>query len=368
MKSKSSLSYGVWRSGVLLLVLSADILAWSGLRTENVRPQIQEKKPTSKQNKSNEFHEDLKSLAVQDSNFLPPKLTLLERTEGKNARYHTEHFRVIFRPGEPQELFVILPEGVKNPPIGLYMFSYPETVARFQSELWAQSAVGRGHAAIGFSSGVSGDGANRSLSRDEFLKELPKNLVQSSHDIQLVLNYLASRGDLNLDRVGVYGSGSGASAAILASAADSRIKVLDVFNPWGAWPEFFAKSSMAPAERRDSFVKPEFLQSVAGCDPVAWFAKSRARSVRIQDVRQQDWVPTGAQERIEDAAPAFAEVNQFEDYRILLEMQGSGMVFSWIQEQLLPDAKPQTVVEKSKRTHYFVGKGHTLGEPASPPH
>src|SRR5262249_14307011 len=160
------------------------------------------------------------------------------------------------------------PKGVQNPPVVVYLYSYPETVARFEVEPWILSAVGQGYAAVGFSSGVTGDGENRALPRDVFFGRLGTNLVRSAHDIQLVLDFLASRRDVNLDRVGLFGSGSGAAAAILASAVDSRIKVLDLYGPWGAWPEFFTNSSFLLAEKRGAFVTTEYLESLAWIDPV----------------------------------------------------------------------------------------------------
>jgi hypothetical protein len=40
--------------------------------------------------------------------------------------------------------------------------------------------------------------------------------------------------------------GSGASIAILASAADPRIKVLDTLDSWGDWPVWLADSPFVP--------------------------------------------------------------------------------------------------------------------------
>jgi hypothetical protein len=354
----------VLRSGTRLVVLIAVLIPSSALQSKQILAQDLQKNTarSPRQIEFSDFQEDLNSIDVKASKFPAPDVALLERTNGKNGVYHSEHLRVTFRPRVPQDLYVILPVAARNPPVVLYMYSYPETVARFQLEQWVLSAIGQGYAAVGFSSGVSGDAAIHGLTKEEFLAQFPQNLLRSAHDIQLVLNYLAGRGDLNIDRVGISASGSGASAAILAAAVDSRIKVLDVFDAWGAWPEFFAKSSVVPADKRTSLVTPEYLQSLAWSDPVAWFPKCRARSVRLQDVRQQELVPIAAQLKIEDASPGFAEVNQFEDHRILLEMQGPGRIFGWVQSQLLPDAKPQTAAEKAKRTHYFVGKGHTISE------
>src|ERR1035441_1223230 len=49
------------------------------------------------------------------------------------------------------------------------------------------------------------------------------SLALTVHDVQMVLNYLETRGDLDMSRVGMFGQGSGGAIAVLAAAADSRI-------------------------------------------------------------------------------------------------------------------------------------------------
>jgi cephalosporin-C deacetylase-like acetyl esterase len=58
--------------------------------------------------------------------------------------------------------------------------------------------------------------------REWFISELQESLATSAHDVQMVLNYLASRNDLDMSRVGMFTAGSGANIAILASAVDAR--------------------------------------------------------------------------------------------------------------------------------------------------
>src|SRR5260370_10713091 len=93
----------------------------------------------------------------------------------------------------------------------------------------------------------------------------------------MVLNYLDSRNDLDVNRVGVFTQGSGASIAILASAVDSRIRVLDALDPWGDWPTWMATSPFVPAEERADYVKPAFLQKVAPLEPIDWLPKTQAK-------------------------------------------------------------------------------------------
>jgi len=103
-----------------------------------------------------------------------------------------------------------------------------------------------GFAAVGFVSALTGHRYHDRPWREWFLSELQENLAKTAHDVQMVLDYLESRSDLDMSRVGMFGQGSGASIAILASAADPRIKVLDVLDPWGDWPTWITTSPLYP--------------------------------------------------------------------------------------------------------------------------
>jgi len=46
--------------------------------------------------------------------------------------------------------------------------------------------------------------------------------------VQMVLNYLETRGDLDMSRVGMFGQGSGATIAVLASAVDTLDRLLEL--------------------------------------------------------------------------------------------------------------------------------------------
>jgi len=46
-----------------------------------------------------------------------------------------------------------------------------------------------------------------------------------------------TRGDIDMDHVGMWADGSGAAIAILAASVDPRIKALDLLDPWGDWPK-----------------------------------------------------------------------------------------------------------------------------------
>jgi acetyl esterase/lipase len=189
---------------------------------------------------------------------------------------------------------------------------------------------------------------------------LQESLASSVHDVQLILNYLAGRGDLDTSRVGMFGQGSGGTIAILASAADPRITALDVLTPWGDWPDWLQTSKLVPGAERANYLTPEFLALAAPLDPVKWLPQSKARSVRIQNVRHDGVVPDVCEERVESAAPEFAEIDQYGDSRAFYPYAVGGKIFDWLIAQLQPGAKPQEVADKSQQVHYFPAKAEPI--------
>jgi len=77
----------------------------------------------------------------------------------------------------------------------------------------------------------------------------------------MILNYLEKRGDLDMDRVGMFGQGSGGAIAVLAAQADTRIKVLDLLNPWGDWPDWLKNSPHVPEDERAAYLNDHLLKT-----------------------------------------------------------------------------------------------------------
>jgi hypothetical protein len=140
--------------------------------------------------------------------------------------------------------------------------------------------------------------------KEWFISELQECLATSAHDVQMVLDYLATRDDLDLTRVGMFAQGSGASIGILASAVDPRIKVLDALDPWGDWPIWMASSPFVPEEERAEYVKPEFLRKAATLEPIVWLPKIQAPKFRLQDAIFETNTPKTAKEKLRAAVPA----------------------------------------------------------------
>jgi hypothetical protein len=114
-----------------------------------------------------------------------------------------------------------------------------------------------------------------------------------------------------MNRVGMFGMGSGASIAIMAARADSRIKTLDLSDPWGDWPDWLRESPVVPEGERSKYLTQEFLKSVAPLDPVAYLPSLKTQSVRLQQTLTERATPKVAKERIVGAVPDPSELVKY---------------------------------------------------------
>jgi len=312
------------------------------------------------------YQEDFAVLPVE-KNSLKLDLAVLGEVDDKpGLPYVRERWHLEWRPGDPIDVYILKPRGVEKPPVVLYLYSYPQDTDRFKTDSWGGYATGNGFAAVGFVSALTGHRLERRPPAETFFTELPESIGGSVHDVQMILNYLATRKDLDLDRVGMFGQGSGGTIALLAAATDARIKAVDVLTPWGDWPTFIGKSSFIPSEDRLKINNPEFLAKMKPLDPLEWIARIKARSVRMQDVRKDGHMPDAAQANLEAAAPDFVEINQFGDAAALVPAAANGRLLEWIKASLEPDRKERAAADKAQRIHFYPARmpaGSPLGEP-----
>ena len=248
-----------------------------------------------------------------------------------------ELVRVQWRTGDPIDLYIVRPAGVVNPPVILYLYGYPTEAVRFLDPAFCKTVTKKGFAAVGFSSRLTGQRYHDVPMKTWFVSELQHSLVGTAHDVQMVLTYLQERGGFDISRIGVFGEGSGGTVALLTASVDSRIKAVDVLDPWGDWPSWVAGSRMIPDGERASYLKPDFLQSVAALDPVSVLPGLSHTPLRVQ---QSLWnsskTPASARERIAAALPPSAVLARYNDEHQYFEAVGhDGKMLDWIQSTLV---------------------------------
>jgi cephalosporin-C deacetylase-like acetyl esterase len=154
--------------------------------------------------------------------------------------------------------------------------------------------------------------------------------------VQMVLNYLAARGDFDMSRVGMFGQGSGGSIAVLAAAADPRIKALDLLDPWGDWPDWLKYSPEITEAERANYLTPEFLGKVAKLDPVSYLPQLTSQHVRIGYILDDGVVPRLPRDAMLGAAPKSADVVRYRNTADHVNAFHTDGLSGWIRAQLQP--------------------------------
>jgi hypothetical protein len=250
--------------------------------------------------------------------------------------YVRELVRVQWRAADPIDLWIMRPKTAAKVPVILYLYSYPTEDNQFRNDGWAKRATANGYAAVGFVSALTGQRYQMRPLRQTFVTELPESLGSTVHDVQLILNYLEDRGDMDTDHVGMFGMGSGGTVAILAARADRRIKTVDVLDPWGDWPDWLKESPEVSEEDRARLVTPEFLKSLEKLDPVAYLPSMRPERIRLrlQQTLSEQLTPRVAKDRIANSAADPRFVTRYADTKILMDSWQSNGLSGWIKEQL----------------------------------
>jgi hypothetical protein len=275
--------------------------------------------------------ESFSSLSLKDSDLHSEPPLLGSKEETKN--FIRELWQVRWRPNDAIDLYVIRPVGVKNPPVVLYLYGFPTNTDRFKDDGYCQRVTQNGVAAVGFVSALTGHRGEYRPPKQWFVSELQESLATTVHDVQMILNYLDSRSDLDMSRVGIFGQGSGGAIAILAAAADSRLKALDLLDPWGDWSDWLAKAPVVPQQERPDYLKADFLKRLEPLEPARFLPELKSRSLRMQFV-DENGEPKEAIEKLKAAAPSSAKVVHYQSGLQFRGAVAGGNLFVWIASEL----------------------------------
>jgi hypothetical protein len=285
--------------------------------------------------------EDFSTPSLETSNLRPARALIGSKSDSDSG-YSVELDEVQWRWGDPIDLYIMKPAGVEKPPVILYLYGYPSDTKIFKNPKFQEFVTKDGFAAVAFVTALTGHRYHDVPLKEWFVSDLQRCLAMSAHDVQEVLNYLDKRGDLDMNRVGMLGQLSGASIAILASAVDPRIKVLDTLDPWGDWPTWMATSPFVPKDERPNYVQADFLKKVAPLDPVEWMPKVQAKKFRLQQRSFENETPAACKQKLQAAASPDATTAWYKTREEFAASIGSGgsKGLDWIKNQLRGLAKP----------------------------
>lgn len=238
-----------------------------------------------------------------------------------------------WRPLDRIDLYIIKPRKVANPPVALFCYSFPSTTKRFLDNSFCERLAAQGFAAVGFDSALTGDRIYTRPMREWFVSEMRESLVTTVHDVQQIIHYLASRGDLNTNKIGFFGTGSGATIGLLSATVEPRIKAVDMVNPWGAWNDWVKNSAQIPDTERAKYLNGKFTKGIADLDPVVNFKKTSAK-LRLQIVESDPITPEAAQRKIWKSFPASQTKTSYADNDDFYRAISAGRLFDWLGDQL----------------------------------
>jgi len=263
---------------------------------------------------------------------MPPSVAEVQRDE--QPGFVRQLLRVEWRLTDPVDVWVIRPNVPGKVPVILYLYDYPDAGEHFRDNGWCKRATADGFAAVGFVAALTDYRFRFRPLRQWFVSELAESLGTTAHDVQLLVNLLADRGDMDMDHVGLFGMGSGATIAVLAAHADPRIKTLDLLDPWGDWPDWMKESPVVPDDERPKYLRPEFLKSVAALDPVAYLPALKTRGLRLQQTLSEPETPKIAKERIAAALPNPSELVKYGNARDLFKAWEVTGLSGWLKQQM----------------------------------
>lgn len=272
-------------------------------------------------------------LAVDRAQFLKTAVEIGETAV--YPAYTEELLRVRWRQHDPIDVSIVKPPGIAKPPVVIFLYGYGTDPEKFLNQQFCAMLAGKGFAAVGFQTALTGPRYHDRPLKQWFVSELPESIGASVHDVQLMIDYLETRGDLDTRRIGIFGQGSGGSISILAAAVDPRIMAIDVMNPWGDWPDWFEHSPIVPDEERPAYTSSAFLKKIQPIDPIRWMDKLAGRSFRLQQTLFDPEVPPEARRKIQESLPAnsqFASYADLASYRV--NVSRNGRMLDWMREQL----------------------------------
>jgi acetyl esterase/lipase len=252
-------------------------------------------------------------------------------------QYDRELYRMQWRDGDPIDVFVIRPHGVVRPPVVLYLYGLPSTEERFRDDAFCRSVTRGGMAAIGFVPALTGERYHNLPLKQWFVSELHDSIVKSVHDVQMVINYVETRSDIDASRIGIFGQGAGATIVGLTTTVDKRIQAVELMDPWGDWPTWLSSSPQISANERDEYRKPQFLEPLVPLDPLHWLPGLSGRQLKVDEALFEKVTPSASKARIESALPASALLVRYTSkddfFRNALE---DDRLLDWMRKCLFP--------------------------------
>ena len=243
------------------------------------------------------------------SRFLKKPLVLETADRPKFTR---QLVRVNWRLGDDIVLFIVRPKAVKRPPVQIFLYGFPQGAeTRFLDDTFCANATSNGAAVIGFESQLTGNRYHNVPMKEWFVSKLDMCMDDTVEDVRQIVRYIKSLPDLDATRIGMLGVGSGGSVALMAAAHEPAIRVVQVLNPWGNWPEWIAKCKEVIPADKPKFLTKKYLASVAKFEPTEEVKKLGRTQVTFITVESEKNFPNAVRDKFFANLPKNVTVKRF---------------------------------------------------------
>jgi len=174
-------------------------------------------------------------------------------------------------------------------------------------------------------------------------------MVQTVVDNRRALDFLATRTDINPDRIGLLGASMGAILGTIVAAVDQRVCSACLVVGGGRW-ELLARQSHHPAAAAlaGALATPEAQAAIGTVDPVNFIAHLAPRPVLMLNGRQDDIVPPECAQALFEAAQEPKEIVWYDGGHLPDPATAMTVLGGWVRETFgVGPPPPQTAVPGS---------------------
>jgi dienelactone hydrolase len=230
--------------------------------------------------------------------------------------------------GERVPALLIRPTGVERPPCVLFLHGLGGS--KRDAEFAAVALAPQGIAVLAIDAARHGDRAQGKLELTPDLAAIDGPMVRTVIDNRRALDYLATRDDVNGDRVVLVGVSMGAILGAIVAGVDERIDAAALLVGGGGWEQMSATSTHPLLQRLREAGGPGAMAHV---DPVNFAGHISPRPVLLVNGTQDAIIPREAAEALQAAAGEPRQIIWYEGGHVEMPPDVLTVVLSWITAQ-----------------------------------
>ena len=229
---------------------------------------------------------------------------------------------------------LIRPRKIEKPPVVLFLHGLGGS--KKDARLAASLLVPEGIAVLGLDAACHGD---RKIEGEEFfspdLQKPREHIIQTVIDYRRAIDYLQTRDDVDVDRLGLIGASLGAILGSMVGGVDKRVDACLLIVGGGDWRKIISKSEHPAAQKLRDVLSPGMPSPLDDIDPIWWVGQISPRPVWMMNGRQDKIIPAAAAEALHQAAKQPKKVIWYDGGHMPPMPLIASAIKSWLKEWLV---------------------------------